>query len=124
MSIALTPIYGIAIPVIVRIGKVDGSATLANAHLKPVTDGSQLTVTLKRNGNRSVYGTLEVIGAGSSKPIATVKGLAAYTEVASRDVSVFIARDQLPAGALTVRFTETDPAGAGAVVEAIVARDG
>ena len=124
MSIALTPIYGIAIPVIVRIGKVEGTAALVNAHLTPLADGAKLTVTLQRTGNRSVYGTLDVMAPGSDKPIATVKGLAAYPEVASRDVSVSIARDKLPAGQLTVRFTETDPAGAGHVVEAKVVRGG
>lgn len=122
MSIALTPIYGIAIPVIVRIGAVEGKAVLTNAHMTPVADGARVTVTLQRSGNRSVYGTLDVLAQGSNTPISTVKGLAAYTEVASRDVSVTIARDKLPAGPLVVRFTETDPAGAGAVVEAKVAR--
>lgn len=121
MTVQLTAIYGVAIPVIIRVGAVDGSASLANAQL--ARDGT-VTADLVRSGNRSVYGTLDVLTDGSSKPIATMKGLAAYPEVTRRAIALKLPRDQVASakGALTLRFTETDPAARGSVVETRIAR--
>lgn len=121
MSIALTPIYGVAIPVIVRVGEVPGEARLVSAQLADAGTPGVL-VDLARSGNRSVYGTLEVMAPGSKAPIATVKGIAAYPEIAQRSVLVPVDPAKLAAvrGPLSVRFTETDPAGKGGVSEVAV----
>ncbi|MBX9797103.1 MAG: hypothetical protein K2Y03_09480 [Sphingomonas sp.] len=118
MSIALTPIYGVAIPVIVRVGEVPGEARLVGAQV--ATAGAPgIQVDLARSGNRSVYGTIDVMAPGSKAPIATVKGIAAYPEITQRSVLVPVDPAKLAAvrGPLTVRFTETDPAGKGGVSE-------
>jgi P pilus assembly chaperone PapD len=116
MSIQLTPIYGVAIPLIVRIGEVAGAAKLSAAKLEGPATAPQVTVTLGRSGARSVYGTLELREAGRAEPIAAMKGIAAYPEVDQRSVSMPIDPKRLAQakGALSVRFVETDPAAASA----------
>lgn len=116
MSIALTPIYGVAIPLIVRVGEVPGTAKLADARLEGSAEAPSVTVTLERGGVRSIYGTLELREAGRAEPVALVKGIAAYPEIARRSVSLPIDPKKLAQakGALSVRFVETDPAASGA----------
>lgn len=120
MAIRLTPIYGVAIPVIVRIGAVDGAAQLVSARLQPGADPA-ITVDLARSGGRSVYGTLDVLAPGHKEPVATIKGVSAYPEIAGRQVRIPVPRERLAGVAgLVVRFTETDPAGRGATSEVAV----
>ena len=116
MSIALTPIYGVAIPLIVRVGEVPGGAKLGEGQLSGGPDAPIITATLERSGVRSVYGTLELREAGRAEPIAAIKGIAAYPEIARRSVSLPIDPKKLAQakGALSLRFVETDPAAAGA----------
>ncbi|QWT16457.1 DUF916 domain-containing protein [Sphingobium xenophagum] len=124
MSISLTPIYGVTIPVIVRVGEPKGSASLNNARLSVQEGQAQLDVDLMRAGERSVYGTLELMQADGKTPIATIKGIAAYPEVAQRHIMLPVDRAALArvSGPLKVRFVETDPAAGGAVSETAVAR--
>ncbi|MBG6120343.1 MULTISPECIES: DUF916 domain-containing protein [unclassified Sphingobium] len=124
MSISLTPIYGVTIPVIVRVGEPKGSASLNNARLSVQEGQAQLDVDLMRAGDRSVYGTLELMQADGKTPIATIKGIAAYPEVAQRHIMLPVDRAALArvSGPLKVRFVETDPAAGGAVSETAVAR--
>lgn len=125
MSISLTPIYGVTIPVIVRVGEPKGTASLSNARLSVQQDGQmQLDVDLMRAGDRSVYGTLELVQSGGNMPIATIKGIAAYPEVTQRHIMLPIDKAALAraSGPLKVRFVETDPAAGGAMSETAVAR--
>ena len=59
LSIRLTPVYGITIPVFVRKGRLEASAALANPRF--VKDGEQTFVELdmSRTGQRSVFGMIE-----------------------------------------------------------------
>lgn len=123
MSISLTPIYGVSIPVIVRVGDIGGGATLANAAIVRTPGESGVGVDLMRSGDRSVYGTIDVLRGDDKQPLATIKGVAAYPEVARRHIVVPIDPAKLAkAGApIRLRFTESDPAGGGAVSEVTVA---
>lgn len=114
MSIALTPIYGVAIPLIVRQGEVPGEAKLVRAALTGSREAPSVELELARSGARSVYGTIELREAGRAEPIAAVKGIAAYPEIEQRTVSLPVDPAKLAAakGALSVRFVETDPAAA------------
>ena len=53
----LTPIYGVTIPVIVRLGNLQATAGIANVHLEKSKEGGPAVgVDLSRNGTRSTFG--------------------------------------------------------------------
>ena len=68
LTIRLTPVYGITIPVIVRKGQLQATATLANPHLESVQSRPTLMLDLHRSGTRSVFGELLVRPAGGGDP--------------------------------------------------------
>jgi len=105
----LTPIYGVTIPVIVRLGNLEASAAIANVHLEKKGDAEAVGLDLTRTGRRSTYGEVRVIKAGSKDPIAVQKGVAIYTEVGQRHVSVLVpeASRAAAAGPVTVEYLET-----------------
>jgi|TARA_B110000090_G_C13372754_1_gene442757 hypothetical protein len=90
VSVQLTPIFGISIPVIIRSGEVNGIATLDNLKLQNQQD-AQFTFTLNRKGNRSIYGdfTVEYFPIkGKSYIIGVKKGVAIYTTISKRNISI------------------------------------
>ena len=85
----LTPVYGVTIPVIVRLGNLQATAGIANVHLDKGKDGnSVVSVDLSRSGTRSTFGEVRVLKAGVKDPIALQKGVAVYTEVNKRKVPI------------------------------------
>ena len=66
-------------------------------------------VDLTRTGSRSVYGEVRVLKPGVKDPIAIQKGIAIYTEVAKRHVSVPVVDSYKGAvtGPVTVEYIET-----------------
>lgn len=94
LTIKLTPVYGITIPVFVRKGKLDGQAALANPHLVHGENGAYLELDMTRTGQRSVYG--ELIGKSPrGEVLFNMRGVAIYTELGKRLVRVPIAAEQL-----------------------------
>jgi P pilus assembly chaperone PapD len=87
LSIALTPIYGITIPVIVRTGELAAQAAISDA--KVVTTGSQRSVSfeLARTGTRSLYGDVKLARPGA-ETIVLARGIAVYPEIARRNVTL------------------------------------
>jgi len=92
VSIRITPIYGVSIPVIVRYGSTSATATIDE--LK-VAIGENHTAVLSgrigRTGNCSVYGDLVVAYAqkgGAFRPIGRMGGVAVYTPNAVRNFDV------------------------------------
>lgn len=83
MSIKITPIYGISIPVIVRHGKTSATASLANLKVEAGPEGSLIAKgRINREGNRSVYGDLQfwyASAGGTFKQIGLAGGVAVYT---------------------------------------------
>lgn len=87
VSIKLTPVYGITIPVFVRRGRLDASATLSGAHLVKEPGGSFIELDLTRAGQRSVYG--EFIGKSArGEVLFDLRGIAAYPEITHRKVQI------------------------------------
>jgi P pilus assembly chaperone PapD len=105
----LTPVYGVTIPVIVRLGNLQASAGIANVHLEKRDGGAAIGLDLTRQGSRSTYGEVRVLKAGMKDPIAIQKGVAVYTEVGKRHVSLPIADNAKDAatGPVTVEYVET-----------------
>lgn len=105
----LTPVYGVTIPVIVRLGNLQASAGITNVHLEKKDGGEAIGLDLTRTGTRSTYGEVRVLKAGLKDPIADQKGIAIYTEVGKRHVSLPIpeaGKDSLN-GTVTVEYIET-----------------
>lgn len=105
----LTPVYGVTIPVIVRLGNLQVSAGIADVHLEQKGNEPRVALDLVRQGSRSTYGEVRVLKTGIKDPIADVKGVAVYTEVGKRHVSIPIPENHRAdaTGQVTVEYIET-----------------
>ena len=113
VSFRLTPIYGVTIPVIVRLGNLSAKAGIANVQ-KVVVDGKPaIALDLSRAGDRSTFGEVRISKAGVAEPIAIAGGIALYTEISQRRVTIPIdARFAASAsGPVTVEYLEKTPTG-------------
>ena len=108
LAFKLIPVYGVTIPVIVRLGNLQAKAGIAAVeHIKQ--DGKDaVSLQLSRVGDRSTYGEIRVMRAGVKDPVAVVKGIAVYKEVGQRRVVVPVAADYKGAiaGPVTVQYFE------------------
>jgi hypothetical protein len=105
----LTPIYGVTIPVIVRLGNLQATAAIADVRIQQKQGSPFVDLDLVRSGSRSVYGEVRVLKPGLKDPIAIQKGVAVYTDVNKRHVSIPV-QDKyknLASGAVTVQYIET-----------------
>jgi P pilus assembly chaperone PapD len=119
LSFALTPVYGVTIPVIVRLGQLQATAGIANVHLG-TQDGKQVVaMDLSRQGSRSTFGEVRVFKAGNKNPVAQARSVAVYTEVGQRSVAVPISDDFKGdiRGPVTVQYVETYDDGAKTIAE-------
>lgn len=119
VSIALTPIYGVTIPIIVRQGNLSAQAALADPQIVDSVDGPALKFTLSRNGTRSTYGRVRVTKPGLDKPVLEVRGIAVYAETPQRAVVLPLSAEvaaQLR-GAATIQYLEEVEAGGGTIAE-------
>ncbi len=115
MSIALTPIYGVTIPIIVRQGSLKATAGMADARLeRTAAGGGSLVFKLTRTGTRSTFGRIRVLKPGQSKPVFEANGIAVYPEVSERKVSFELPPEILAAltGPVTIQYVE-DPENGG-----------
>ena len=114
IGVSLRPRFGIAIPIIVRIGATTLDVKIDNAQILTARDGSQaVAFTLSRTGTRSAFGDVTVKAQGSSRPIAISKGVGIYPEVDSRQVIMPIDPETDPrlltrGTRLTVEFIDDD----------------
>ena len=70
LRFALTPVYGVTIPVIVRLGKLQAKAGIANVHLDEEDGKPVVALDLSRSGDRSTFGEIRVLKPGVKEPIA------------------------------------------------------
>jgi hypothetical protein len=120
VSIALTPIYGITIPIIVRVGDLGATATIGNAWVGETKDGPAFEFDLARSGERSVYGDIEVTRPGVAEPLLLARGIAVYTEVGTRKVSLRVPPELAAKlkGPVQIRYTEDREVGGGTIDQA------
>lgn len=112
VDIRLTPIYGVSIPILVRHGPSTVAIAIEDLRLDRV-DGTRIGLTIRRRGNRSAHGTLEVWhvpALGAEERIARMKGLAVYVPNRHRRVEIPVADPGrlLPGGSIRAVFTPTD----------------
>jgi P pilus assembly chaperone PapD len=115
----LTPVYGVTIPVIVRLGALQATAGIADVHLERNGVNSMVSLDLTRSGSRSTFGEVRVLKAGVKEPIAIQKAVAVYTELDSRRVSIPVSADFKGeiTGPVTVQYVESDDAGSHVIAE-------
>ncbi len=83
ISVKLTPIFGITIPVIIRVGENSANVTLSGLEVHTLNDTiPRLSITLNRSGSMSVYGDLSVdhvSAQGKITRVGVANGVAVYT---------------------------------------------
>jgi len=109
----LTPVYGVTIPVLIRLGNLEATAGIANVQLERRDNEAAVGLDLTRVGTRSTFGEVRVLKAGVKDPIALMKGIAVYTEVPQRHVTVPLADAYKGGitGPVTVEYIETSDDG-------------
>jgi len=119
LQLQLIPIYGVTIPVIVRLGSLDAKAAIANVKLESKDGKPAVGLDLSRSGSRSTYGEVRVLKAGLKEPIAVQRGVAVYTEVDGRHVALPLDErfQAQAAGPVTVQYVETYEDGVRTVAE-------
>ena len=103
IAFALTPIYGVTIPVIARFGNLEAKAGIANVKLAREDGKPAVSLQLTRAGDRSTFGEIRVMKAGIKDPIAVQRGVAIYTEVERRSLTIPV--DEKYAAAASGRVT-------------------
>jgi len=114
MSVSITPVFGISIPVIIRNGNLDYKMSLSNAALTIVNDTvSNLTFSINRSGNRSSYGNLKAEffpAVGKSIVVGMANGVGVYTDLSTRKFSMLIrnrAEQRLKNGKLVISYSNS-----------------
>lgn len=117
VSIKLTPIYGVTIPIIVRHGRVEAQVAINQPRVVQTEQGAQLALTLSRSGDSSTYGELRVTKAGVKDPLVISRGLAIYPELGSREVRIPLSAEQAASltGQLRFEYREMPEAGGGLI---------
>lgn len=120
VSIALTPIYGITIPVIVRVGDLGAEAKIGDAWVEDTRDGPAFGFDLTRSGSRSVYGDIEVTRPGVAEPLLLARGIAVYPEIGARKVALRVPPELAAKlrGPVRIRYLEDREVGGSAIDEA------
>lgn len=118
-TIALTPIYGVTIPVIIRQGNLKATAGIANGRMEENQNGQSFAFDLSRTGTRSTYGEIRITKPGADDPLLVARGIAVYPEIGQRKVSL-----PLPAeiaeqmnGPISVEYYEPNNVGGGLITK-------
>lgn len=108
LTINLTPIYGITMPIIVRKGALQVTAALENPRLVAGEDGPAFALDIARSGTASLYGDLLVLRRGEDEPLFVARGLGVYPEIETRHTLFAISPDQAAAlrGPVRVEFRQ------------------
>jgi P pilus assembly chaperone PapD len=127
ISIVLTTLVGISIPVIVRHGNPDASVALTHLDLLlPADKAPVLAFVMERSGNQSVYGDLTISFTphnGSEQVVARANGVAIYTPNPLRRASITLGQlnpSQLTNGALRVTYREQADDGGALLAETVL----
>lgn len=128
ISVQLTMLAGLSIPVIVRHGETAANVTLAGLELlKPVAgQAATLALVLQRSGNRSVYGDLSATftpQGGAAQEVGKAGGVAVYTPNPLRSFKLALKPPPglvLARGTLRVTFRDRTEAGGKLLAEAAI----
>ena len=109
LHLQLIPIYGVTIPVIVRLGNLQATAAIAKVDLEKKDGKPMIGLELDRSGGRSTIREVRVYTPGVKDPIGVQRAVAVYTELNSRHVSIPIDENYKGPveGPVTVQYFET-----------------
>lgn len=111
-GVSLTMLAGVTMPVIVRKGSLNASASISSLRAAETGGYVDIGFSLIREGNRSIYGDISYVcneGSGAYT-LRTTRGIAVYTELNQRNFNLRIEKSpgQPRCSSLTVTFTQTD----------------
>jgi P pilus assembly chaperone PapD len=110
-AVQITMLTGLTLPVFVRAGKMEASGRITDARLITKKDRPAVTYTLHREGNRSLYGDIEITCRVGGEEIvaAAVRGIAIYEEISKRQVTNVLGA--MPANGcsdMKIKYTATE----------------
>lgn len=112
LSVSITPIFGMSIPIIIRTGEVSVSASLSNIKLETSANNTQnLLFTINRIGNISLYGDISIQlfpEKGTPFEIGALNGVGVYTSINQRKMNIQLTNpkeEKLPKGKLKITYT-------------------
>lgn len=113
ISVHIVPIFGISMPVIIRVGDVSAKASISNIELQLKKDTvPTLKMTFNRTGNMSLYGDLSVdyiSEDGKVTRVGIVRGIAVYCPNTKRNFHLaldHIAGVDYHKGSLRIVYTD------------------
>jgi len=119
LSFTVYSVFGISIPVIVRLGDADVRAAIENPHLEyvnvPQPDGAAakrtpvLDFDIVRQGANSLFGNVEIHAKAKGKDlIGLARGVGVYTEIDRRAMQIPLSRAPGSGETLEITFTDDD----------------
>ncbi|HEX9807873.1 MAG TPA: molecular chaperone [Alteraurantiacibacter sp.] len=121
LQIRLVPIYGITIPIIVRKGRLEAVTAISNPRIVRQAGAAMLELDMARSGDRSTFGEIRVIKPGLADPVVLARGIAIYTEVGARKLTLPVTPEQaaeMRSGNLRFEYRELPEKG-GALIAAV-----
>jgi len=92
ISIKLVPIFGITVPVIIRVGESTAKVSISDVSFEMVNDTlPTLTMAFNRTGNMSVYGDIGIdyiSPKGKVMQVSFIQGMAVYTPTPVRRLKI------------------------------------
>ena len=91
LSVKLTPVFGLSIPIIIRVGTQTGKVDIADLSIGKYNGAPLLNIEFERQGNTSVYGDVKVeyvSAQGKATQVGLVRGVAVYTPNRSRQLKI------------------------------------
>lgn len=114
LSVNITAVFGITIPVIIEIGESNTTASITNLKLQTADNTTpKLFMRLNRQGNRSTYGDINIdyiSASGKTTNIAFVKGISVYAPYLIRNIAINLNNSKSvnsQTGKLLVTYTGT-----------------
>lgn len=111
LSVSITPIFGMSIPIIIRTGDVSVGATISNPKLETTTENIQnLLFTINRTGNISLYGDISIQyipQQGEPFEVGALNGVGIYTSIDYRKMNIQLTNPKgglLPKGKLKITY--------------------
>ncbi|HYG27812.1 MAG TPA: hypothetical protein VD906_13005 [Caulobacteraceae bacterium] len=121
LSFTIYSVFGVSIPLVVRLGETDVRAAIENPQLTyadispdgtaPAVRTPVLSFDLARLGANSLFGNVEVrTKSGGKDPIGIARGVGVYPEIDKRRMQIPLTRAPAPGETLEVTFTDDDTA--------------
>lgn len=108
-GVTIKMLAGVTMPVIVRKGALTATANIENLVVSQTQGFVNAAFTIRRIGNRSLYGDIDFVCNNGGYLLHTVKGIALYDEVGLRNFNMKIEKelDEGSCDSLTVQYYAT-----------------